>query len=61
MQGCDETPNPRNLLTKGNPSFIPGPLPPIPWPKEAAGAKKAENPEIVEIKVKNPDTKIPTK
>ena len=49
MQGCDETPNPRNILQKDLPSFTPGPLPPIPWPTET-GAPKASNPEIVEIK-----------
>lgn len=64
MKGCDETPNPRNILSKDDPSFVPGPLPEIPWPvKVPEGAPPAPpvvNKEIVEIKVVNPD-KIPTK
>jgi len=65
MKGCDDTPNPRDLLSKADPSFTPGALPPIPWPvaPAAAGAVAApveENKEVVEIKQRNPD-KNPTK
>jgi len=54
MKGCDETPNPRNLLSKIDPSFTPGALPPIPWPvvdlPVGAKAPVVENKEIVVIK-----------
>jgi hypothetical protein len=66
MKGCDETPGPRNILEKGDPSFTPGPLPPIPYPAapKADGTPAApvatENKEIVVIKQRNPD-KEPTK
>lgn len=30
MKGCDETPNPRNILSKEDPSFVPFPVPPVP-------------------------------
>ena len=54
MKGCDETPNPRNILSKANPSFTPGPLPPIPWPKED-GTPTSASTEVVIVKQKNPD------
>jgi len=63
MKGCEETPGPRNILSKADPSFTPGPLPPIPWPEthaEGEKAEPAENKEIVVVKQKNPD-KTPTK
>jgi len=66
MKGVDETPNPRNILSNADPSFIPGPLPAIPWPvaPKADGTPSppvvVENKEIVVIKQRNPD-KEPTK
>ena len=66
MKGCDETPGPRNILSKKDPSFTPGGVPPIPWPAkpaeggEAPAAPATENKEVVVIKQKNPD-KTPTK
>jgi len=62
MKGCDETPNPRNLLSKKDPSFTPGALPPIPWPAKAADGAEAPaaKPEVVVVKQRNPD-KNPTK
>lgn len=58
MQGCDPTPNPRNILSKDDPSFTPGPLPPIPWPEDkgAGAAAPAENKEVVTIKTPKNDT-----
>jgi len=38
----DGVPGPRNILTKGDPSFVPGDLPPIPWPAVATPADRAE-------------------
>jgi len=58
MKGCDETPNPRNILSKDLPSFTPGALPPIPWP--VADVPKVENKEIVVIHTPIVD-KNPTK
>lgn len=64
MKGCDETPGPRNILSKKDPSFTPGALPPIPWPAEkvegAPAAPAAENKEVVVVKQRNPDAN-PTK
>jgi len=37
----DGVPGPRNILTKGDPSFTPGDVPPIPWPAVATPADKA--------------------
>jgi len=55
MKGCDETPGPRNILSKKDPSFTPGPLPPIP---SESGAKEVSG--VVVVKQRNPD-KTPTK
>lgn len=62
MKGCDETPGPRNLLTKGDPSFTPAALPPIPWPAATASGVVAApaEPEVVVVRQRNPD-KAPTK
>lgn len=54
MKGCDETPGPRNILSKKDPSFTPGGVAPIPWGKDGAPAS-----EVV-VKQRNPD-KNPTK
>ena len=73
-KGMEDTPGPRNILSKGDPSFTPGALPPIPWPvapiaeskddgsgtHAAATPAPVENKEIVVIKQRNPDGKIPT-
>lgn len=37
----DGVPGPRNILTKGDPSFVPGDVPAIPWPAVATPADKA--------------------
>ena len=37
----DGVPGPRNILTKGDPSFTPGDVPPIPWPGVETPADKA--------------------
>ena len=44
MKGCDETPGPRNILSKADPSFTPGPLPPIP------GRESGPSKEVVVVK-----------
>lgn len=53
MKGCDETPGPRNILSKKDPSFTPGGVPPIPTVPGAG-------PEVVVVKQHNPD-KNPSK
>lgn len=37
----DGVPGPRNILTKGDPSFVPGDVPAIPWPTVATAADKS--------------------
>ena len=63
MKGCDETPGPRNILSKKDPSFTPAPLAPVPWPAapsvDAPAAAPVVNADIVVVHQANPD-KTPT-
>lgn len=56
MKGCDETPGPRNILSKHDPSFTPDGVPAIPWPAKG----EASTPSVVVVKQSNPD-KNPSK
>ena len=54
----DGVPGPRNILTKGDPSFTPGDLAPIPWPKVATPSDKAEATKKAEDEKVGIDAKV---